>query len=298
MGVPKVTEMALHAISKASVVLCTSKGFWTDPDGRVQLLPDATRTIAAENGALLPPIVGVGGPCKANEVAQGKPTATIYGSLSEEAALRMAREISTEVYRIEPTTDEPGVEVCAPMKNVYAIALGMIGGFLGLIVPSLSAEVKTLTAEGPHLKQDVRERWLPALDQKVAGWVRGNQVGMTDQEVRQSSFMRLLRALANPHDAALQRSPAFEFECANAAAKRSGDGAVAVGVRAPIGISFDLNRTPLDIFVELALVGDLLIDRDDRVDAFDHNDGFYFDVNAAVGLRLSLIHISEPTRPY
>lgn len=59
----------------------------------------------------------------------------------------------------------------------------------------------------------------------------------------------------------------------------------AVGVRAPIGISFDLNRTPLDIFVELALVGDLLIDRDDRVDGFDHNDGFYFDVNAAVGIR-------------
>jgi hypothetical protein len=46
-----------------------------------------------------------------------------------------------------------------------------------------------------------------------------------------------------------------------------------------------MNRTPLDIFVELALVGDLLIDRDDRVDNFDYNDGFYFDVNAAVGLR-------------
>ncbi len=56
-------------------------------------------------------------------------------------------------------------------------------------------------------------------------------------------------------------------------------------MRAPIGISFDLNRTPLDIFVELALVGDVLIDRDDRVDGFDHTDGIFFDVNAAVGLR-------------
>jgi HK97 family phage major capsid protein len=50
----------------------------------------------------------------------------------------------------------------------------------------------------------------------------GNQVGMTDQEVRQYSFMRLFRALANPQDAALQRSAAFEFECANAAAQRAG----------------------------------------------------------------------------
>ncbi len=59
----------------------------------------------------------------------------------------------------------------AAILLVYAIALGMIGGFVGLIVPRLSAEVKTLTTEWPHLKQDVRERWLPALDQKVAGWV-------------------------------------------------------------------------------------------------------------------------------
>ena len=82
-GVPKVTELALPAIAKASVLLCTSKGFWTDRGGRVRLLPDAIRTIAAENGALIPPIVAVGGPCKANEVAAGKPTATIYGSLDE-----------------------------------------------------------------------------------------------------------------------------------------------------------------------------------------------------------------------
>ena len=128
VGVPKVTELALGAISKASVLLCTSKGFWTDRDGRVQLLPDAIRRIAAENGALIPPIVAVGGPCKANEVAAGKPTATIYGSVDEASAFRMAREISTDVYRIEPTTDEPGVEVCAPMKNVYAIALGIADG--------------------------------------------------------------------------------------------------------------------------------------------------------------------------
>ncbi|MBP8918854.1 MAG: glycerol-3-phosphate dehydrogenase [Micropruina sp.] len=128
VGVPKITEMALSAISKASVLLCTTKGFWTDPDGRIQLLPDAIRWIAADKGALLPPIVGVGGPCKANEVAEGKPTGTIYGSLDEAAALRMAREISTDVYRIEPTTDEVGVEVCAPMKNVYAIALGIADG--------------------------------------------------------------------------------------------------------------------------------------------------------------------------
>lgn len=50
----------------------------------------------------------------------------------------------------------------------------------------------------------------------------GNQVGLTDQEVRQYSFLRLFRAMANPQDAALQRAAAFEFECATAAAQRAG----------------------------------------------------------------------------
>ena len=54
---------------------------------------------------------------------------------------------------------------------VYAIALGAIGGFVALIVPRLSAEVKTLTVEWPKLKQDMRDRWLPTLDEKVATWV-------------------------------------------------------------------------------------------------------------------------------
>ncbi|MGL5248852.1 MAG: NAD(P)H-dependent glycerol-3-phosphate dehydrogenase [Brooklawnia sp.] len=127
-GVPKVTEMALQGISKSKVLLLTSKGFCPDDDGKIQLLPDAIRRIAGDNGVVLPPIVAVAGPCKANEVADGKPTATIYGCLDRSIAEQMAKDISTDVYCIEPTDDEIGVEVCAPMKNVYAIALGLADG--------------------------------------------------------------------------------------------------------------------------------------------------------------------------
>jgi hypothetical protein len=35
----------------------------------------------------------------------------------------------------------------------------------------LSAEVKTLSAEWPKIKADVRDKWLPELDERVAGWV-------------------------------------------------------------------------------------------------------------------------------
>ncbi len=59
----------------------------------------------------------------------------------------------------------------AAILLVYAIALGAIGGFVAGIVPRLSAEVKTLSAEWPKLKTDMRDKWLPQLDERVAGWV-------------------------------------------------------------------------------------------------------------------------------
>jgi hypothetical protein len=53
----------------------------------------------------------------------------------------------------------------------------------------------------------------------------------------------------------------------------------AIGVRAPIGISFDLNNAPLDIFVEIAFVLDFVV---------SHPDGegdLFFDIDGAIGIR-------------
>lgn len=127
-GVPKVTEMALEGISKAKALWLTSKGFCPDENGKIQLLPDAIRTIAKQKGVTIPPIVAIAGPVKANECAEGKPTATIFGCKDLEVSRKYAREARTEVYCIEATDDETGVEICAPMKNVYAIALGIADG--------------------------------------------------------------------------------------------------------------------------------------------------------------------------
>lgn len=127
-GVPKVLEMALDGISKAKALWLTSKGFCADENGKIQLLPDAIRNIAKQKNVTIPPIVAVAGPVKANECAEGKPTATIFGCKDINVSIQYAREARTEVYCVEATDDEIGVEICAPMKNVYAIALGIADG--------------------------------------------------------------------------------------------------------------------------------------------------------------------------
>ena len=117
----------LHQLSPAPgvprVVVTVAKGFDAGLDGSgIQLLPD---TIAEFTSA---PVVAVGGPSKANEVARSLPTAVVFGSLDAEA-VTLAREIfATPQYRIEPTSDIIGLEVAAAMKNAYAIALGVVDG--------------------------------------------------------------------------------------------------------------------------------------------------------------------------
>ncbi|MGC5629083.1 NAD(P)H-dependent glycerol-3-phosphate dehydrogenase [Georgenia sp. Z1344] len=128
VGVEKVAELALPGIARARALLLTSKGFAPDAEGRIELLPDAVRRVAATSGTPLPPIVAVGGPCKANEVAADRWTATLYAGKDEAIVAEVADSLSSTTYRIEGATDEVGLEVSAPMKNVYAIALGIADG--------------------------------------------------------------------------------------------------------------------------------------------------------------------------
>ncbi len=128
VGVPKVTEMALPGMAKADAVWLTSKGFCEAPDGTIQLLPDAIRRIAKDNGVTLPPLVAIAGPVKANECAGEEPTATMFGCKDLDVAKKYAAEARTDRYAIDASDDEVGVEICAPMKNVYAIALGIADG--------------------------------------------------------------------------------------------------------------------------------------------------------------------------
>ena len=127
-GVPGVAKLALPLLGNAQALWMTSKGFCPDPNGNIQLLPDTLRRIAGELGVQIPPIVAIAGPVKANECADAKPTATMYGCRDIEVAKAAARAARTPNYAIAASGDEVGVEICAPMKNVYAIALGIADG--------------------------------------------------------------------------------------------------------------------------------------------------------------------------
>lgn len=74
------------------------------------------------------PVGSVGGPAIAIEMARGLPMAVIVGMEDRAGARLCQRILQNDHLKVETTADLPGVELCAGLKNVYAIALGMCDG--------------------------------------------------------------------------------------------------------------------------------------------------------------------------
>jgi glycerol-3-phosphate dehydrogenase (NAD(P)+) len=64
----------------------------------------------------------------ASEVAQGKPTALTLAFPDAQRASHLAKDLSAPTFRLYWTTDVMGVALAGALKNVYAIAAGMVTG--------------------------------------------------------------------------------------------------------------------------------------------------------------------------
>jgi glycerol-3-phosphate dehydrogenase (NAD(P)+) len=77
------------------------------------------------------PVVVLSGPSFAREVANGLPTAVCVASGNQAAAEEVQAEFRGRFFRLYTTSDVIGVEIGAALKNVIAIAAGVVEG-LGL----------------------------------------------------------------------------------------------------------------------------------------------------------------------
>jgi glycerol-3-phosphate dehydrogenase (NAD(P)+) len=127
-GVLDVLGRAAPHLRPGTIVPFVTKGFGRDEQGRVQLLPGLLERALPPELRGRCPFVAIGGPCKANEVGAGRPTATVYASRDAAVAGQVADLFATGAYRIEVSDDMEGVEISAAMKNVYAIGLGVCDG--------------------------------------------------------------------------------------------------------------------------------------------------------------------------
>jgi glycerol-3-phosphate dehydrogenase (NAD(P)+) len=73
-------------------------------------------------------IVVLSGPSHAEEVSQNMPTTVVAASTSSPRAVEIQNQFSTETFRIYTNSDVRGVELCAGVKNVIALAAGISDG--------------------------------------------------------------------------------------------------------------------------------------------------------------------------
>ena len=118
-----VIRSAAHAVRDDAVLIVATKGIERET---FALMTD----IVAEE---LPgrPVVALSGPSFAAEVAMRQPTAVVAASRDEAAALRTQQLFSSPEFRVYTHRDVVGVELGGALKNVMAVATGVLDG-LGL----------------------------------------------------------------------------------------------------------------------------------------------------------------------
>jgi len=109
----------------------------------------------------------VGGPCIAGELAARRDTRVTFGWPDSEDFQWLDSLFKTAYYHINYTTDLTGLEICAAMKNFYAIAVGYPAGLLEVAeTPANKALMHNLSAG--LFEQSVKEM------ARLAGWMRGD----------------------------------------------------------------------------------------------------------------------------
>jgi len=137
-----VADAARHVHDRA-VFVSTTKGLEADTLLRM------SEVIAAEVGAANPVVV-LSGPTFASEVARGLPTAVLVASADAAANELVQAEFRGPSFRLYASDDVVGVEMGAAMKNIIAIAAGVVEG-LGLGHNALAALITRGLAEVTRL---------------------------------------------------------------------------------------------------------------------------------------------------
>jgi glycerol-3-phosphate dehydrogenase (NAD(P)+) len=118
---------ALRAVSDARMpIAMVSKGLeWTGEELRV--LPDVlVEALGADPKHVEP--VAVAGPCIAGELARRVPTSVVFTGRSNALNETWASWVRGPYYHVWTTQDVVGAEVCAALKNAYAMGIALAAG--------------------------------------------------------------------------------------------------------------------------------------------------------------------------
>lgn len=116
---PVARDLQRHLKPEVPVVLC-AKGI--EASSGALMTEVAAETLPGRQLAVL------SGPSFAHEVAKGLPTALVLASTADGLAERMAARLARPTFRLYVSDDPIGAEIGGAVKNVLAIAAGIVEG--------------------------------------------------------------------------------------------------------------------------------------------------------------------------
>jgi len=102
-------------------------------------------------------VAALSGPNLAREIAAGKPAGSVVASVDGELAGELASVLSSDRFRVYTNPDVVGVELAGALKNIVALAAGMVDGLrfgdsakAGIITRGLAEMTRLGVAAGAH----------------------------------------------------------------------------------------------------------------------------------------------------
>ncbi|MGB8510808.1 MAG: NAD(P)H-dependent glycerol-3-phosphate dehydrogenase [Pyrinomonadaceae bacterium] len=143
------------AVGEGMVFVSATKGIEVETGKRV------SEIVSDELGGRLSNVnfVSLSGPSFAQEVAAGQPTAVVAASENEDLSRAVQADLSAQNFRVYTNRDVVGTELGGALKNVMALAAGMLAGLgfgtnsaAALITRGLAEMTRLALAEGAHVE--------------------------------------------------------------------------------------------------------------------------------------------------
>ncbi len=129
-GVRWASDRLSRLLPDKALVIAIAKGLEAGDQGDLRILPEVLTDRWTEQQRAATPVSAIVGPSIAGEVAVRHDTCVVFAGRDQTALDRLAAAFRTQHYRVWTSTDVVGCEVCAAMKNCYALGAGLAEGVL------------------------------------------------------------------------------------------------------------------------------------------------------------------------
>jgi glycerol-3-phosphate dehydrogenase (NAD(P)+) len=129
-GVRWAGQQLARLLRPGQLVIAIAKGMEAAENGDLRTLPEVLAGEVPDELRGQVSWAAIGGPSIAGEVAVRRHTCVVFAGDDQAVLDRLAGLFRTDVYHVWTSTDFVGVEVCAAMKNCYALSVGFGEGVL------------------------------------------------------------------------------------------------------------------------------------------------------------------------